>query len=442
MHACILTRVQLVALTACRWVQVQGGTGAGNTTDFAFEHDDGEEEFDEFGPEEDEDGDNELPTPAGSTSLAEAEQIRRETAELARLAQDLALLTAAEREARFREVEQMMERIVTGRGEPFTHISVPEDHWRNLAALEAAGEEICAVAGSFESLVSLLFGNLRKLNALGNPQSPVWEFLMNGVTRAVFERLVLLNGCPSAYDHDGGWAAWKRFSDADFERFARMQALLLKVRAVADKRGEFERPRVLGLRLQLLGVTRLGTFGAKARKHFNKHACFDAFERNVKACHLSLLTRIKHTPTAAQIANVGALIEFVGGPSGVAASIMARRGPGYLAVLAAHAAAVRLGVQVRAERLAAAQARVDAMDAATLAAKMAEVAARYTAFMATPILPRLKHFESVRSARRTAPLGRAASYSYGQLPIAAPSCGHRRSGAGRAGEAAVLGGPR
>jgi hypothetical protein len=156
-------------------VQDQGGTGAGNTTDFAFEHDDGEEEVDEFGPDEDEDGDNELPTTAGSTSLAEAEQIRRETAELARLAQDLALLTAAEREARFREVEQMMERIVTGRGEPFTRISVPEDHWRNLAALEAAGEEICAVAGSFESEISLLFGNLRKLNALCNPQSPVWE---------------------------------------------------------------------------------------------------------------------------------------------------------------------------------------------------------------------------------------------------------------------------
>ena len=46
------------------------------------------------------------------------------------------------------------------------------------------------------------------------------------------------------------------------------------------------------------------------------------------------------------------------------------------------------------------------MDADTLAAKKAEVAARYKAFMATRITPALKQFESVRSARRTAPLGR------------------------------------
>ncbi len=195
--------------------------------------------------------------------------------------------------------------------------------------------------------------------------------------------------------------------------------------------------------MQLLGGTHLGSFGAKARKHFDAHACFARFVRHADAAHLSLVTRRKHTPTIPQLAAIGALFEFVGGPAGTAQSIVDSVGPGYQAMLAAHAAAVQLGVRVRAARLADAQARVAAMDAATLEAKKVEVAARYTAFMATPILPALKLFESVRSARRTAPLGRAASVSYGQLPIAAnPSCGHRRSGAGRAGGATVSGGPR
>ena len=195
--------------------------------------------------------------------------------------------------------------------------------------------------------------------------------------------------------------------------------------------------------LQLAGATHLGSFGAKPRNYFKRQSGYFApFERHDTAAHLSLVTRQKHTPSMAQLGAIGALFEWVGAPKGTAQLILDNVGAGYAARLAAHAAAVRLGLQVRAERLAAAQARVAAMDAATLAAKTAEVAALYKVFKATPILPRLKHFESVRSARRTAPLGRAASYSYGQLPIAAPSCGHRRSGAGRAGEAAVLGGPR
>ena len=156
--------------------------------------------------------------------------------------------------------------------------------------------------------------------------------------------------------------------------------------------------------MQLLGVTRLGSFGAKARKHFDAHACFAPFVRHADAAHLSLVTRRKHTPTWAQIAAIGALFEWVGGPAGVAQSIVDSAGPGYRAMLAAHMAAVQLGVRVRADRLRDAKATVDAMDATTLAAKRVDVAAQCEAFMARPFHPPLRLFESVRSAAAQEPL--------------------------------------
>ena len=152
------------------------------------------------------------------------------------------------------------------------------------------------------------------------------------------------------------------------------------------------------MHVQLLGVTHLGSFGAKARKHFNAYHGFGQFVRHDEAAHLSLITRKKHTPSMAQIEAIGGLIEFVGGPRGVAASIIAGRGPAYAAVLAAHEAAVKLGVRVRAERLRDAQTVVATMTADTLAAKKLELDRLYGAFKAKPIVPPLKLFESVRPA--------------------------------------------
>ncbi len=87
-----------------------------------------------------------------------------------------------------------------------------------------------------------MYGNIRATNADGTRKSPVWSFFDTCTTPEVAEKVVLMNANPSSDEHDNGKLAWAKFSPADFERIARMQLTLLKVRAgAASQRGEFER---------------------------------------------------------------------------------------------------------------------------------------------------------------------------------------------------------
>jgi hypothetical protein len=248
-------------LTGCRWVQVQGAAGtAGDADDHDavsftpasktgkpapvadMAVDKEEEEVLEFGSDEEDDDDEPASRAEPVVDPGTQQRHRREAAELVRLVKDLPLLSAAEREARFHEVERMMKDLVEGYGEAFTYFSVPADHWPTLDAREDAGEEIFAVSGSFESDISEMYGNIRETNADGTRKSPVWELFDTCATLKVAEKVVLMNASPSSDEHDNGKLAWAKFSAADFGRIARMQLTLLQVRAVAaSQRGEFER---------------------------------------------------------------------------------------------------------------------------------------------------------------------------------------------------------
>ena len=205
--------------------------------------DDADQEF-----VDDEDEDENKPSPfEPDLSLDEQQQLAAEAAELSRLRQDLQSLSGAEREARFRKVEEMMKDIiVTKYRERFTRISVPKDHWSRLCKLLEAGVPIYVLVGSFETLASEMEGEITAENPDGTLKSPVWNYAKDLITEPVFDALILMNAMPIPDHHDAGVKAWSKLSPTDLARIAHMQAVALQVRAVAAaQRGEFERPSVL-----------------------------------------------------------------------------------------------------------------------------------------------------------------------------------------------------
>jgi hypothetical protein len=196
----------------------------------------------EFVDDEDEDEDENKPSPfEPALSLDEQQQLAAEAAELSRLRQDLQSLSGAEREARFRKVEEMMKDIiVTKYRERFTRISVPKDHWSRLCKLLEAGVPIYVLVGSFETLASEMEGEITAENPDGTLKSPVWNYAKDLITEPVFDELILMNAMPIPDHHDAGVKAWSKLSPTDLARIAHMQAVALQVRAVAAaQRDEF-----------------------------------------------------------------------------------------------------------------------------------------------------------------------------------------------------------